>query len=336
MTLISRDTNALSMLSPLSEYLNDSDVTELRVNKMGQVVTDTRSQGRVFHDRPDVEMQYLKELTNALLNYNGLPTRPVNNLLLPDGSRGIIVREPAVHEGLLLAFRKHLPVTKTLAQLENEGRFKQTQTIRRDNVGELLPFEKAMLEAHSKGDIVTFLSLAVRNHQNIAISGSTNSGKSTLTRSLITEVPRNERLIVMEDVHEVNSEFQDEVCYLQYGDDDDTSGRISPSECLKACMRLTPDRIIMTELRDTAAWDYLSGANTGHPGGIFSTHANSAEEVPERVMDLVTTSPVGRLLDEKMVLKKVNRTLDVIIHMENWNITEILYDPMFKRKLLAA
>lgn len=331
---VNRDTNVLRALSVLKPYLEDDDVTEIRINKYGQVVTDTRSQGRVFHVRPEVTETYLRNLTNALQHWNQVGRKPINNLLLPDGSRGIICWPPAVLEGtVLLAFRKHLPVTKTLEQLQGEGRFANARKRTHTDAFSLEPFERELLNQLDEGNLIDFFRGAVNHHLNIAIAGSTGSGKSTFTRSLIQEIPVTERLIVLEDVHEAGTDIHNEVGYMMYGSQE---GRLSAGECLKACMRLTPDRIILTELRDDAAWDYLEAANTAHPGGIFSTHAENATSVPARIATLVKRSEIGRLMDYELILKTINTTLDVIVYMECYNIVEVLYDPQFKKEQLMA
>lgn len=101
-------------------------------------------------------------------------------------------------------------------------------------------------------------------------------------------------------------------------------------------MRLSPDRIFLTELRDDAAWGYLTGANTGHPGGIFSTHADNAVTTFPRIADLVKGSDVGRTMDYGVIFKAVQVMVDVVIHMDNRDVTEIYYDPVFRHKLLAV
>src|SRR5699024_3645336 len=200
----------------------------------------------------DVTASYLKRLTNTLLHWNGLAPRPINNVLLPDGERGIICWPPAVLEGtVLIAIRKHLSVDKSLEELQDEGRFASTRQRKREDVEALEPFEEHLLELLASNDLVQFFREAVRTKRNIAVSGKTGSGKSTFTRTLLQEVPHNERVLLMEDVHEVESPHLDEIGYMMYGD---TEGRVPARECLKACMRLSPDRIFMTELRDDAAW----------------------------------------------------------------------------------
>lgn len=322
----------LSTLGPLEPFMSDPDVFELRVNRYGQLVCATRK-GRVIHDAPFITRSYLERLTDTLLNANGLPRQPVNDVMFPDGSRGVICWPPAVLEGtVLVAIRKHLSVDKTLEELHAEGRFDKLQVRTHADATKLTPFEEQMIALRDQGQYVQFLKNAVVGKCNIAVAGPTGSGKSTWTRTFLNLVPRTERVMVLQDTHEVGSEAQDEIGYLMYGEQE---GRLSARECLKTCMRLSPDRIFLTELRDDAAWDYIKSANTGHPGGIFSTHSNSAAETPTRIADLVKSSEVGRMLDYDMILRTIHATLDVVVYMRDWNVIELLYDPLFKKQNAA-
>lgn len=189
-----------------------------------------------------------------------------------------------------------------------------------------------MLELLDKDDLVSFFKIAVRNKLNIVVSGSTGSGKSTFTRSLLREVPYTERIVVSEDVHEIGSDLHHEMVYMLYGDQD---GRLAPAVSLKACMRLSPDRIMMTELRDDAAWDYINSLNTGHPGGITSTHADDAKSTFSRIALLIKQTGVGQTLDYDVIMKTLYTTIDVVVYMEHRQIVEVLYDPAFKKAQLS-
>lgn len=320
-------------LAPLTRYLDDPAVFEVRVNKFGQVVT-ARTDGRELHDDPAITPSYIDRLTNTLLSYNGLPAAPIIDVKLPNGSRGVIVRPPAVLEGtVLICFRKHLPVSKSLEQLAGEGRFANVQRRTIDDLLKLDATEQHLLDLLDRGEVVEFMRAAVLNRKNICVSGKTGSGKSTFTRTLLSEVPATERVLMMEDVHEVSADVQHEVGYMMYGNQ---GGRVSAKECLKAAMRLSPDRIFLTELRDDAAWDYLTGGNTGHPGGIFSTHADNAATTFARIATLVKASEIGRTLDYSVIMKTVVTTVDVVIYMADREIKEIYYDPLYRRRQLVA
>src|SRR5260370_29308447 len=174
--VIARDASVLATLAPLAPYLDDTDVFEVRVNKFGQVVAGTTT-GRVLHESPAISEAYLEKVTNTLLHWNGLGRRPINNLLLPDGSRGIICWPPATLEGtVLIALRKHLAVNKSLETLRDEGRFEGWQRKTQADLTTLEPFENELLSLLESGDLVGFLRLAVVSKRNIAVSGKTGSG----------------------------------------------------------------------------------------------------------------------------------------------------------------
>ncbi|EMO1324123.1 Flp pilus assembly complex ATPase component TadA, partial [Salmonella enterica] len=121
----------------------------------------------------------------------------------------------------------------------------------------------------------------------------------------------------------------EEAVYMKYGGKD-KPGLATPTQCLKACMRLTPDRIFMTELRDDAAWDYLQALNTGHPGGLTSTHANSAMDAFTRIGLMVKATEVGRMLDISDIMRLLHSTIDVVVFMAKRKIREIYYSPEYK------
>lgn len=154
-------------------------------------------------------------------------------------------------------------------------------------------------------------------------------GKRYSPRALLKSLHKDERVIILEDVHEVTVDHVVEAVYMMYGDAGKI-GRVSATDALRACMRLTPGRIIMTELRDDAAWDYLKALNTGHPGGVMSTHANSARDAFNRIGLLIKATPIGRMLDMSDIMRMLYSTIDVVVHMEKRKIKEIYFDPEYK------
>nr|AAD29043.1 TraG homolog [Pseudomonas putida] len=318
-------------LRPLRKYLDDPEVFEIRENKFGQVVCDTP---KVLHADPRITYDYLWALNDHLLSLNGLGRTPISYVKLPDGSRGTFCWPPATVEGtMLMSIRKHLPVSKSLAQLAQEGRFAKVRHRKQSEQFSLEPFEEELLALLEKGDVEGFLTLAVKTKRNIAVAGPTGSGKTTLTPLADGGGATVERVLLMEDTHEIDDNRLDEVGYLMYGEGD---GRMSARECLKLCMRLSPDRIFLTELRDDAAWDYLAGANTGHLGA-FSRRTLTARPalLAYRHVGKGLRKSVGAL-DYDVIMKTINTTLDVVVYMEKREVLEILYDPMFKKQAMAA
>jgi len=343
----SADYTVSRTLEPLSPYFDDPRVTEIRINRPGEVVCHLHG-GKEIHQREDIDWAYLNRLRSTLISSNRLDNEPVSNVLLPNGARGIICMPPAVLEGTIqIAFRKHSDVVKSLDELAAEGAFtdwtdvsfnrptpEQVETeMQRRDFQRLDAGEAELLRLLREGDLTGFFREAVRLKRNIVIAGKTGSGKTTFTRSLILEVPKSERIITIEDVHELTlREDQSEVGHLLYGS---VPGRMSVSECLAACMRLSPDRIMLAELRDSAALEYLEGLNNGHPGSITTTHAGGALMTFNRIATLIRKSEAGRLLDLADIMRELHTTIDVTVFMHDRQIKEVFYDPMFKKSKLG-
>ena len=177
-----------------------------------------------------------------------------------------------------------------------------------------------------------FLTAAVRHKRNIVTSGKTGSGKTTFSRALAEKIPYSERILTIEDVHELRLENHPNRFHLLYGTG---QGRVTSFDLLKSTMRQSPDRILLAELRGDEAWEYIMSLNTGHPGSITTTHANNAVATYERVTSLVKNSPGGRDLAVELVRQVLYSTLEVIVYYENRRVKEIFYDPLFSKSEVA-
>lgn len=156
--------HVLSNLRPLQEYLEDDNVIEIRINRYYQIVLDTR-QGRVIKENAAISPVYIQNLLSSLLGMNKLPRKAINNVILPDGSRGIFVLPPAVvNDTLLIAIRKHLPVTLSLENLNEQGRFASTSNLKIETEQGLQEFERELLGLLEERKFVEFLRLAVKKN----------------------------------------------------------------------------------------------------------------------------------------------------------------------------
>jgi P-type conjugative transfer ATPase TrbB len=140
------------------------------------------------------------------------------------------------------------------------------------------------------------LRQAVTEHRNILVAGGTSSGKTTLANALLAEIARlDERVILIEDTRELQCSAPDCVALRT------KAGVVSLADLVRSTLRLRPDRIIVGEVRGAEALDMLKAWNTGHPGGIATVHANSAESALYRleqlIQEVVTTVP-RRLIAE--------------------------------------
>jgi type IV secretion system protein VirB11 len=148
------------------------------------------------------------------------------------------------------------------------------------------------------------LATAWATRQTILICGGTGSGKTTLANAILASlhIP-GERLVVLEDVPELHADLPGSVTLR-------TSASVDMRRLVRSALRLRPDRICVGEVRDGSALDLLKAWNTGHPGGLSTLHANSADAALQRLEDLMqeaVTTPSRRLIEE---------TIDLIVYIE--------------------
>ncbi|MBX4335917.1 P-type DNA transfer ATPase VirB11 [Bartonella raoultii] len=339
---IQKDQAVAQLLQPLDHFLEDPQITELSICRPGEVWTKS-FQGWQVHNVPELTTSFLQTLITAIIVYNGMAPQSINYVLLPGGQRGTIIQTPAVIEGSLsFMIRKHTLTVKTLEELDKEGVFDNCADVSFNKPSEreaksfllkqdftrLEPFEVQLLQYKRDRKILEFLEQCILYKRNIIIAGKTGSGKTTFARSLIEKVPVEERIITIEDVHELFLPNHPNHVHMIYGNG---AGRVPADECLDACMRQSPDRIFLAELRGNEAWEYLNSLNTGHPGSITTTHANNALQTFERCATLIKRSEVGRQLDIEMIKLVLYTTVDVILFVKNRQLSEVFYDPIFSK-----
>ncbi|WP_248345811.1 P-type DNA transfer ATPase VirB11 [Anaeromyxobacter paludicola] len=318
-------------------------MTELAVNRPGELWLRTFA-GWAREEAPALTAAHLDALTTGMAVYSGLALRSLASVVLPGGERGQIVREPACVRGFTpLTIRKHLQAVRTLEELEGEGAFEGARDVSfhrpskeearaaadRQDAGRIEPVDVELLALKREGKLAAFLQRAVLARRNVVIAGKTGSGKTTLARSLVAEVPAHERIVTIEDVHELALPCHPNRVHLMYGEG---PGRVTAEACLAACMRLSPDRIFLAELRGSEAWEYVQGLNTGHPGSVTTTHANGAVQAFDRIAGLVKSSEVGRGLEVAEIRRVLHATLDVVLFMSERRVTEVYFDPIFARR----
>lgn len=314
------------MLRPVSAYLSDDDVREIAIPRPGTIFLRIRGG---WHERlaPELTYSYLKALTATMASFNSVDFAPIMSLKLLDGERGQVILPPAVLEGSIsLSIRKFSSVVKDLDELASEGAFTGWEDVSGPihHPGELTNDDQELLALLAAGDMRTFLERAVLLCKNIIISGKTGSGKTTFARSLIERVPFDERLITIEDVHELFLPKHPNRVHMMYGTQ---IGQVSATDCVAACMRSSPDRIFLSELRGPEAWEYLTALNTGHPGSITTTHSNSARESFNRVAMLIKKSTAGHSMDIETIRNYLFSTLDVSLHFSDFKLVEVYFNP---------
>lgn len=195
-------------------------------------------------------------------------------------------------------------------------------TIRR-RASRLVPLDdyvKARVMTQQQADVIRN---AVASRLNIVIAGGTGSGKTTLANAIIAELATaapEDRILILEDTAEIQCAAENVVALH-------TSDTVDMARLLKSTMRLRPDRIIVGEVRDGAALTLLKAWNTGHPGGVATIHANSAESALRRLEQLtaeVSQQPmqevIGEAVDLIISIERTarNRVVRDILHVESF------------------
>ncbi len=159
-----------------------------------------------------------------------------------------------------------------------------------------------------------FLAEAVRVRCNILISGATGSGKTTLAKALGAEIGRNERLITLEDVAEFDLPHLNQV-RLFYAKSGQGLAKVGPKDLLESALRMRPDRVLVQELRDSAAYAYLRNVASGHPGAITTLHAGSVDQAFAQLSLLVKEAPEAANLSRGDVEALLRSLIDVVVQL---------------------
>lgn len=323
---VASDVALRQMMRPIAAYMADEAVREITIPRPGVILTRQRGQWHQ-HEDASLTFEYLDALVSAMASFNKVNFSPIMSLLLPDGERGQVAKPPAVVDGTLsINIRKHSSLVKTLDELQAEGAFDAWT----DVSGPLSPAstltdkDRELLKLKDERRMREFLELAVRYCRNIIVAGKTGSGKTTFARSLIECVSPRERILTIEDVHELFLPNHPNRVHMIYGTG---AGRMSATECIAAAMRSSPDRIFLSELRGPEAWDYLNALNTGHPGSVTTTHANSAADTYSRVALLVKQSMAGNAMDLDTILRYLHSTLDIALYFADYKLVEVYFAP---------
>jgi Flp pilus assembly CpaF family ATPase len=218
------------------------------------------------------------------------PSHPELNLQLPDGSRLFAAMEVTSHPTLII--RRHRFEISNLAQL----------------------VERELMDR----EVARFLAAAVRSKRNIIIAGGTGSGKTTLLRALMNEVPREERIITIEDAFELGIEHFENA----HPDHDalqartanmEGNGEITMVDLTRMALRMDPDRVVVGEVRGAEAFPMLLAMSQGNNGSMCTMHADSARTVFPKLLAYVAMSASGLTGDTVNML--IGSAVHLVVHI---------------------
>lgn len=276
-------------LGILEELIADSSVTEIMVNGTDDIFIEKNGAITKWDRRFETQEKLRSVIQQIVAKSNRVVNEasPIVDARLENGARVNVVMNPVAINGPILTIR----------------RFPDDPISMKDLIG----FSSVTPEA------VDFLKKLVISGYNIFVSGGTGSGKTTFLNALSEFIPHDERVITIEDSAELQIRGIDNLVRLETRNANvEGLKEISIRDLIKSSLRMRPDRIVVGEIRDGAALDFLSAANTGHDGSLCTGHANSAKDMLSRIETMVL---MGMDLPLPAIRRQMASAIDIIIHL---------------------
>lgn len=314
-----------AFLAPFSPYLGREDVTDLFINRPGELWLET-GHGTERHAEPAIDDAALWRLARqiaAAADQGISREHPLLAATLPDGSRVQICAPPATRGHVAVAIRKHDVPDLRLADYAASGAFSGMDERREQQRQE----NERLADRVRAGDMIGFLGAAVRARKTIVIAGGTGTGKTTFLNALLREAGESERLVLIEDTPEIRLHHANAVGLVavrgQLGE-----ASVSAADLIEAALRLRPDRIIMGELRGAEALGWLRAIGTGHAGSITTLHAGSPQGAVEQLalMCLMAGTELGR----GELLQYIRSMVDIFVQLGREGSRRVVCDIAFE------
>lgn len=315
-----------AFLAPLSDFLKRGDITDLYINRPGELWLETSS-GVERHEVAALDDASLWRLARQIAGASDQGINREHPLLaatLPGGDRVQVCAPPATRGHVIVAIRRHNMPDLRLSDYNESGAFEEVgkAALARE------ASDQALDEMLSAGRTSDFLASAVRQRKTIIVSGGTGTGKTTFLNALLKEAPDEERFVLIEDTPEIQLRHQNAVGLIA------VRGRlgeasVSPADLVEAALRLRPDRIIMGEIRGAEAISWLRAVGTGHPGSITTVHASSPEGAIEQMA--IMSMAAGTELGRSDLVDYVRSTVEVFVQLAQKDGRRIITDVRFNQ-----
>lgn len=281
--------NSIRKMDVLQDILEDDEITEIMVNGPDHIFIEKEGRlmetGLSFEHQARLEdiAQQIASAGNRIVN----ESNPILDARLSDGSRVNIVVPPIAIGGPVITIRKFPKEALTMKKLIRMGAITE--------------------EAED------FLRRLVVAKYNIFISGGTGAGKTTFLNILSNFIPHTERVITIEDSAELQIQNVDNLVRLEARNANvEGKNQVTIRDLVKSALRMRPDRIIVGEIRDSAAIDLLTAMNTGHDGSLSTGHANSPQDMLNRLETLVL---MGLDIPLEAIRQQIASGIDLVVHL---------------------
>lgn len=281
--------NSIKKLDVLQELLEDDRITEIMVNGFNNIFYEEdgflKKWDKVFENKERLSdvVQKIAGQSNKIIN----ESTPIGDTRLPDGSRVNIVLNPIAIDGPVITIRKFYNNPITIKKMIEYGAITK--------------------------EAADFLESLVRAKYNIFISGGTGSGKTTFLNMLSNYIPKDERIITIEDSAELKLVGVHNLVRLEARNSNvEGKNGVSIRELIRSSLRMRPDRIIVGEVRGEEAVDMLQAMNTGHDGSMSTGHGNGPEDMLLRLETMVL---MGMDMPISAVRGQIASAIDIIVHL---------------------
>ena len=281
--------NAIRRLDILQEILEDDTITEIMINGQKDIFLEQNGKitkwDKQFESAERLEdiAQKIAALSNKMVN----ESVPIADTRLEDGSRVNIVLPPIALNGPVITIRKFYDVPLTMDKL--------------------IALQSITQEA------AEFLKLAVRAKYNIFISGGTGSGKTTFLNILSNYIPKDERVITIEDSAELQIKNVSNLVRLEARNANmEGKNAVTIRDLIRTSLRMRPDRIVVGEVRGAETLDMLQAMNTGHDGSLSTGHGNSPADMMARLETMVL---MGMEMPVDAIRQQIASAIDMVVHL---------------------
>ena len=281
--------NSLRKYDVIQEYLDDEEVTEIMINGDKDIFIEKRGviekSAKVFESKEKLEdvIQAMVAGCNRAVN----EASPIQDARLSTGERVNIVLPPIAINGPIVTIRRFPNNPITMERLVEIGSISK--------------------------EAAEFLERLVKAKYNIFISGGTGTGKTTFLNALSQYIPKEERIITIEDSAELQLLNAENLVKLETRNTTSEECKsINIRDLIKAALRMRPDRVVVGEVRGAEAVDMLQAMNTGHDGSLSTGHGNSAKDMISRLETMVLS---GMDIPIYAIRGQIASAIDIFVHL---------------------
>ena len=281
--------NSVRRLDILSELLDDDTVTEIMVNGMGSIYIE-RAGRLIKWNKSFTSREKLQDIVQAIVAYSNRVANesvPIVDARLQRGERVNVVMNPIAIDGPVVTIRRFPQKPISMEKLISWGSVSQ--------------------------EAADFLRALVQAGYNIFISGGTGSGKTTFLNALSNFIPKDERIITIEDNAELQIQGVRNLVRLEARRPNaEGDGEITIRDLIRSSLRMRPDRIIVGEVRGEETIDMLQSLNTGHDGSLSTGHGNSPKDMLSRLETMVL---MGLEIPVSAIRRQIASGIDIMVHL---------------------